>query len=109
MLPFSRGIASSGRRFAWPWRKLSENPRLLSTADYKNDSRHSGEANVRVPVPTDFVDLSTVHQPLGAFSVFKSENYFKSPAFRLTEHQVEQYHRDGFVSNVPVRRVARLF
>jgi hypothetical protein len=82
--------------------KCPLNVRFSSTADYKNESRHSGEANVQVPVPPDFVDLATVHKPIGAFSVFQTAKYFMDPTFSLSERQVAQYHRDGFVSNVPV-------
>lgn len=53
-------------------------------------------------VSADVRDLSTVHEPLGALLDALPSSAAAVAPLRLSEEQVAQYFRDGFLTNVPV-------
>ena len=56
---------------------------------------------MKVPVADTFRDLSLNHAPLGRLTegVATPGGWSK---FQLTPEQIEQYWRDGYLSNIPV-------
>lgn len=57
---------------------------------------------VDVPVPQDFQDLSLNHSSMGALTTESSQDAGAWSKYRLTPEQVEQFWRDGYLSNIRV-------
>jgi hypothetical protein len=66
---------------------------------YQNEEHRKGAVNV--PIPDGFRDLSLDHHPLGylCHPVQDPKNWLK---YRLTQEQVDQYWRDGYLTNIRV-------
>ncbi|CAI8052126.1 hypothetical protein GBAR_LOCUS28537 [Geodia barretti] len=68
---------------------------------YENCEHERGA--VTASVPEDFTDLSTVHHSLGSLSVQEGgESGDDWISHQLSQEQVDQFWRDGYLSNIPV-------
>jgi hypothetical protein len=71
---------------------------LTGRSRYENREHERGA--VRVPVPASFTDLSTVHSSLGHLSDGGERVDWRG--YQLSQEQVEQFWREGYLSNIPV-------
>ncbi len=66
---------------------------------YKNEEHKLG--TVTASIPDDFQDLSLCHTPLGCL-VSELPGRQEWEELKLTPKQVDQFWRDGYISNIPV-------
>lgn len=73
---------------------------------YKNLQHIRGVVNY--PVPDDFQDLSTIHEPLGALFERLPQTAEEWRQYELPQEQIDRYWRDGYIEGVPVLSEAQV-
>ena len=79
---------------------LPERGAYASEGEYTN--RGALKGMVYDAVPEDFRDLSLDHSPLGSLLDAVPSSEAEVAPHRLSQQRVDQYWRDGFITNVPV-------
>ncbi|CAI8021964.1 hypothetical protein GBAR_LOCUS12940, partial [Geodia barretti] len=76
---------------------------MMAATEKRYENREHERGAVTASVPEDFTDLSTVHHSLGSLSVQEGgESGVDWISHQLSQEQVDQFWRDGYLSNIPV-------
>ena len=88
--------------------QFSTSPKDYKVTDYDtpevNSHRQTGHQDPKT-VPSWFLDLANVHQPMGTFGGLPSTNdqwKLLWEKYKLTDDQLRRYRRDGFLSNIEI-------